>query len=164
MSESRNCPVCENDIPEDARFLCPHCHFELKWLDDEEAIERAKQSFAEKLYEPEENPPQELNTTSFLYHLLVGFLGGSLPWIAPGVYEYFEYGERSLQWIFWSYRGFGIPIGLVTGLVVGFFMYRVEKKNRKPHQRPFVFLFWSFIISVFLSSPILYVYWMLDAF
>jgi hypothetical protein len=26
MAEQRICPVCENEIPEDARFLCPNCH------------------------------------------------------------------------------------------------------------------------------------------
>ena len=52
MSESRICPVCDYEIPEETRFLCPRCHFELKWLDNEEEIKRAKQSFAGKWNNP----------------------------------------------------------------------------------------------------------------
>ena len=55
MSEGRLCPVCENEIPEDARFLCPHCHFELKWLDDEEAIQDARQNFTGELFTDMDN-------------------------------------------------------------------------------------------------------------
>ena len=52
MSESRICPVCENEIPSDWSYICPHCNFELKWLDDEGEIERAKKYLdAEKLIE-----------------------------------------------------------------------------------------------------------------
>ena len=42
MSESRICPVCENEIPEDARFLCPSCQVNLQLLDDEEVVARAR--------------------------------------------------------------------------------------------------------------------------
>lgn len=44
MSESRICPVCENEIPEEARYSCRYCGFDLKMLNDEEGIERAKRS------------------------------------------------------------------------------------------------------------------------
>ena len=53
MSEIRICPVCENEIPEDARFLCPHCHFELNWLDDYRAIQKAKQNYTNELFKAE---------------------------------------------------------------------------------------------------------------
>ena len=53
MSKSRICHVCENDIPGDAMFLCPHCHFELKWLDDEKEIEKAKKNFPGTLFNVE---------------------------------------------------------------------------------------------------------------
>jgi hypothetical protein len=56
MSETRICPVCENEIPEDAKFLCPHCHFELKWRDDESAIQDARQNFTGKLFTDKDNP------------------------------------------------------------------------------------------------------------
>jgi len=42
MSENRVCPLSENEIPEEARFICRHCNFELKWLDDEAEIGRTK--------------------------------------------------------------------------------------------------------------------------
>ena len=50
MSEPRICPVCENEIPEDAKFLCPHCHLNLIWLDDEIAIQEARQKFTGELF------------------------------------------------------------------------------------------------------------------
>ena len=49
MSESRICPVCEEEIPEDAKY-CPKCYFELKWLDDAIAIQEAKQNFTGELF------------------------------------------------------------------------------------------------------------------
>jgi len=144
MSESIICPVCEQEIPADAEFLCPHCHFELKWLDDDREIERAKQSFTGELSKPEESPPQKRKTTSYFYHLLVCILGGGLPWVVTWwifPYELFSY--------------FGIRIGLVIGFVFGYFTYRYEIKNRKPDDGPYVFLFRSFMISVLLTSPFL---------
>ena len=38
MSESRICPVCVNEIPEDAKFVCPYCWSELKKLADVEYV------------------------------------------------------------------------------------------------------------------------------
>lgn len=49
MKSKRTCPVCKQAIPDDARFLCPYCHFELKWIDDDKAIENAKKNFSGKL-------------------------------------------------------------------------------------------------------------------
>jgi hypothetical protein len=48
MKEKRTCPVCKYAIPDSARFLCPYCHFELKWMNDNKAIERAKKNFSGK--------------------------------------------------------------------------------------------------------------------
>ena len=76
MSESMICPVCGNEIPEDARFLCPHCHFELKWLDDDGEIEQAKQLFTGEwtnLYaEDEKTSTQNINIHKIL--VVIGFI------------------------------------------------------------------------------------------
>jgi len=144
MSESRICPVCGKKIPEDVTFECPYCHFDLKWLDNDREIERTKQSLTGKLDEPEKSQIQKRQTTSIFYHLFACILGGCLPWIVA-------------WWIF-PYEMFaylGLRVGLVTGFVFGYFAYRYEKKNRKPDDRPFVFLIRSFIISFLLSSPFL---------
>jgi len=39
MSESRICPVCKNEIPEDARY-CPKFNFDQEILNYQEAVER----------------------------------------------------------------------------------------------------------------------------
>ncbi|MEJ2510765.1 MAG: hypothetical protein P8Y72_04110 [Anaerolineales bacterium] len=77
MSESRICPVCDYDIPEDARFLCPHCQFELIWLEDERMIERAKQSFTGEIYKPEikvKKPVRKLGAPEFLFQIVLDFI------------------------------------------------------------------------------------------
>lgn len=91
MSESRICPVCENDIPEDARFLCPYCHFELKWLDDSIAIEKAKQKFKGILYkfdDGSEERNQENNSEEEIGFdfTLIGILGGSLGFMLSAIF------------------------------------------------------------------------------
>ena len=48
--EYRICPICLNKIPIYARFLCPSCHFELKWLENDKMIEIAKKNFTGRLY------------------------------------------------------------------------------------------------------------------
>lgn len=50
MMEFRICPICLNEIPIDAKFLCPSCHFELKWLENDKMIEMAKKNFTGSLY------------------------------------------------------------------------------------------------------------------
>ena len=59
MSKNRICPVCKNDIPDDAMFLCPHCRFELIWLDDEKVIEKAKKNFSGALFKVEKHSMPE---------------------------------------------------------------------------------------------------------
>jgi hypothetical protein len=71
MAEKRICPICENKIPEFRRFNCPHCYFDLKWLDNETAIEREKQKYLDKV----EKRKFELNFG------LISILGGSLGFI-----------------------------------------------------------------------------------
>ena len=44
MSESRICPVCENEIPQHIKVMCPNCDFYMYMMDDEVAIENAKQN------------------------------------------------------------------------------------------------------------------------
>jgi len=50
MMENKICPICLNEIPIDAIFLCPSCHFELKWLENDKMIEIAKKNFTGRLY------------------------------------------------------------------------------------------------------------------
>ena len=69
MSESRICPVCKNKIPEDARFLCPHCHFELKWLDDAIAIQEATQNFTGELFTVKKRPKKDITNDSISYRI-----------------------------------------------------------------------------------------------
>ena len=77
MSESRNCPVCENEIPDEARFLCPHCQFELIWLEDERVIERVKQSSTGEIDKPKkivEKPVRNLGIEEFLFQIVFEFI------------------------------------------------------------------------------------------
>ena len=48
--EYRICPICLNKIPIDVRFLCPSCHFELKWIENDKMIEMAKKNFTGRVY------------------------------------------------------------------------------------------------------------------
>ena len=73
MSESRICPVCENEIPEDTRYYCTYCSFDLEMIDNEEAIEIARKSFTGELFNGSEKPKKEPRP-SLLSHVLVGIL------------------------------------------------------------------------------------------
>ena len=64
MNKSRICPVCDYEIPDEARFLCPRCHFELKWLNNSEEIERAKQLLW-KWANPYDKEEEKLETKKF---------------------------------------------------------------------------------------------------
>lgn len=88
MNESRICPVCEKEIPEDAKFVCPNCDFELKWLDDEAKIERAKQKFSISLKKTSKGSLEDSQETSqadgfscLLYfgYFFVGLIGTIVP-------------------------------------------------------------------------------------
>jgi hypothetical protein len=118
-------------------------------------------------------------TAPSIYYLLVGFLGGSLPWILPGIYNVFQYG--TIRGGFFDFTQCGAPIGLLTGILVGSigkgfeqlfgaFVIRLEQKYNNPVNKWVKYLVIIFcllltlVISVFISSPILIVFWGLDAF
>lgn len=74
MTESGICPVCENEIPEDSRFICPHCKFELMWVEDDRVIERAKQSVSGELHKPEKTrkkPNRNMGISEFFFGMLI---------------------------------------------------------------------------------------------
>jgi len=143
MSESRICPVCENEIPEDARFLCPHCHFELKWLDDESAIQEAKQNFTGELFTVEKDKQDESAEEpwpSLGNHFIAGILGGAVAQIV-----YLKWGP----YIEWGWALFCLPFHcLPIGLLTGFLGYLLGKKLNRGLGIRFVFLILTFILSI----------------
>jgi len=121
MSESRICPVCENDIPEDARFLCPHCHFELKWLEDEEAIQDARQNFTGELFTNKDN--SELVEKSNESNQLEGYLSVIGGVIFLGV---------AVNFLMWGLTDGTSPAGLILICgpgVLGIFLLIAGGKN-----------------------------------
>lgn len=120
MSESRICPVCENEIPEDATFVCPYCSFELKSLDDGNTIEKARKIFKMGNHKKQEihNSQEDFQdkNISKLKHFIPSFLGVLVfsVWL-----ELYGWGH---------YYGcfcpvFSIPFVLVGGIIT----YRLEK-------------------------------------
>ena len=45
MSDNRICPVCEKEIPEDARYFCPFCRLNLRLIQNNLAVQRARQNY-----------------------------------------------------------------------------------------------------------------------
>jgi predicted nucleic acid-binding Zn ribbon protein len=127
MSESRICPVCENVIPEDARFLCPHCHFELKWLDDEGEIERAKKYLdAEKLIEGS-NKPNKVAT------IILSYIGiAIIIYIVVVIFSENGILMAGHEWtmLFFAFLPCYIGLGLIAGLIFGIsnLISRLRKK------------------------------------
>ena len=150
MSESRICPVCEKEIPADARFLCPHCHFELKWLDDDGEIEKARKIFKMGNHKKLEiqNSQEDFHdkNISKLKHFIPSFFGV----LVFSVW---------LEWYGWGhYYGcfcpvFSLPFVLVGGII----SYQLEKKftrdkpglSRVLFLLPVIFLmlFWIWFIN-----------------
>jgi predicted nucleic acid-binding Zn ribbon protein len=98
MSENRICPVCEKEIPEDAR-ICPHSDFELENLNDEEAIERRKKG-------------NKLRKYYILAGPLFGLLLGLFIALQPQVGHEYE-----------GWRFFYATFAFVLGLLAGFICY-----------------------------------------
>lgn len=123
MSESRICPVCENEIPENATFVCPYCSFELKSLDDENAIEKARKIFKEEKYTKREihksiEDFQDKNVSK-IKHFLPGIL-----WVLVFSVS-FELRAGHFYGVFLGI--FGLPVVLVGGII----SYQMEKKFKK---------------------------------
>ena len=150
MSESRICPVCEKEIPEDARFLCPHCHFELKWLDEEEAIQKARQNFTGELFTDGDssemgsrsNESNQLNGKYYVSGGVVSFIVGvilSLMWVDAGLTP--------------IYSIFALP----GGLLAAYIGTRLEKKfTNAPALHKIGFVFLCVILSIISHTLILF--------
>ena len=153
MNETKICPVCENEIPEDARFLCPHCHFELKGLDDEESIEEAKQNFTGELFTVEKPSEMGIESNPEKEHLIAGVIGAV---IAQFVYLIGWPGGE----VGWAL--FCLPLSLLLCLPPGFFAgvlgYQIEKNLNRRLNIGFVFLILTFILSVVISVLILVIW------
>ena len=146
MSETRICPVCENEIPEDARFECPHCHLNLIWLDDEIAIQEARQKFTGELFTVEKQPEKIVESIAAKEHRMAGVIGAI---IAPFVYL-FGWASGEVGWVLFCLPA-NFLISLPIGLVIGVLGYQFEKNlNRRLNFR-FVFLILTFILSVVIS-------------
>ena len=88
MMDNRICPICLNEIPIDARFLCPSCHFELKWLENDKMIEIAKKNFTGRLY-------------------TAGDHSKSGPGVDPGKRDdpkhlEYQHAKKVYRWLWWS--------------------------------------------------------------
>lgn len=125
MSETRICPVCENEIPADARFLCPHRHFELKWLDDDREVERAKQAYTSTMEKNDINLNIQKKKLDlfFLVYFLTGSIGAIISLVA-------------LEAVFWggsSFDGlfeFSICPGVLSLLIIKS-LSKIENKYNK---------------------------------
>jgi hypothetical protein len=152
MTEKRICPICENNIPEKTRFLCPYCHFELKWLDDEEAIQKEKQRYAERLKTKEE-PKEKKEIPSHKFYR-AGILGGFglalIVSIITGV------SNRDLEEFFELLVLFAI-VYLPGGLVAGFISNLMAKKYVFPRdERKIVVI--SALLGAILSVVFFFVF------
>ena len=140
MNETRICPVCENEIPEDASYYyCPYCFcfFDREKRNDDEAIESAKQNL---------DRVKNDKSISATGHLIAGFIGAL---VAQVVYFIvWPWGAIDMQC-------FAMPtfflLSLPFGLLTGYLGYLLEKKlNRRLNMR-FVYLILTFILSIVTS-------------
>ena len=143
MNETKICPVCENEIPEDARFLCPHCHFELKWLDDENAVEKAgkilKDGNQTKLEMHDSKETIQDKKISKFKHLLPGIL------VHLAFSASFEMRVGHFYGIFLAI--FGLPVVLVGG-IISYFLEKIFKKSQRFGSGELLFLLPIILIIV----------------
>lgn len=138
MREDRTCPVCENKIPDDARFLCPNCRSELNWLDDEGYIEKRKITLERiKHGIPTLAVPEKLFVSKFGF-----FLSGIIGVIIFSVVVELTVGH------YFSISAFGLCLPL--GLLAGYISYRLTKETKFFSNRV-TWWFLPIILSVILS-------------
>ena len=97
MTETRICPVCENEIPEEMKFRCPNCWLDLQKLTDVEYVANYRGIFKE----------QKSQWWSFRWEYFFSGLGGSAMFLALGyIFDIVEL-EFMPQYIFpWFMSGF----------------------------------------------------------
>ena len=134
MSESRICPVCENEIPEDARFLCPHCQFELKGFYDDNYISNRRRT-----YQREEDALKGIKKVYFNFAGILGVVVAQIVYFKWG--PYIEGGWALFCMPF--YILLSLPLGLYTGKL----SFRLEKKLNRGLIIMFAFLILTFILS-----------------
>ncbi len=149
MSENRICPVCEKDIPEDARFECPLCHLNLIWLDDEIAIQEARQKFTGKLFPVErhiekevEEPYVELDSSVKWEHYSVGVLGNFL----FGLFIFVVASDGHFY-----FPAIGFILFLPFGILAGYIGTLLEKESAQTLSQKLGLLFLTIILSVIFS-------------
>lgn len=125
MSESRFCPVCGKEIPEDTKFVCPYCDFKLKYL-EEEIVEKAKHNLrggkAKKTMQRQKVQNNANNLTAL--KIIIAII--SIPvYIMVGVglyYAVYFFADHEIIWVSheWAMLFFAviIPGYLVIGLIV----------------------------------------------
>lgn len=97
MNESRICPVCEKEIPEDMRFRCPNCWLDLQKMADVEYIANHKGRFGE----------QKSPWWSFRWEYFFSGLVGSAMFLALGsIFDFVERGEVTQYFFPWLISGF----------------------------------------------------------
>ena len=141
MSKNRICPVCENEIPDDARFECHHCWSDLKKISDEDYVTTRRLTYQQ---ENEKRKAQE-NASRTKEHRKAGILGAL---IAPIIYLVIGDSGDTGWWVCLLPLGWllCLPLGLLTGHL-GLY---IEKKLIKPMNSRFVFLMLTFFLSTIL--------------
>jgi len=141
MSESRICPVCENEIPQHIKVMCPNCDFYIYMMDDEDAIESAKKNFTDESYKDGE----------LSGHFIAGVLGSIIITLIKNI------GFGSWDGAFFIYSlFFTIPGGFLSGYIG----YRLNKpsniftSNRRRRINGFLR---TFLISLLFSFPCSYI-------
>lgn len=135
MSESRICPVCEKEIPLGVRYSCQYCGFDLENLNDEEAIEKVRQSFTGKRVSPV-GEEKSANTkilgrvgTSITVYIMIGLI----IFFVVNIFAEFEIFWGSHEWAMLFFviivPGF-LLVGLIAGVTYGikFLLSRLRKK------------------------------------
>lgn len=110
MSESRICQVCKNEIPSDWSYVCPHCNFELKWLDDEQFVESARWDNLNKNI-LKDIPEENIKRPERKFYIS-GLIGSAIPGFFVLVLVFWSLG--TLLWIY------ALPVWLLGGLPAGY--------------------------------------------
>lgn len=135
MAESRICPVCENEIPEDARYFCPNCRINLQLLEDEEAIARARKFFPDKSFKVSEQPEDEVDSRIWIY-----YVGGGVAGLIVGLYYFIICNNPPLL--------FACPIGGIIIGSIGHLLNRFAITN----PRKIVVMILTIVLSIIASG------------
>lgn len=163
MAEKRICPICGNEIPEGSSYYCPRCGFPLEKMNEEEAIERAKQYFTGIMTNPKLRPtasPKDVHKPStklfdhalkeivtLIIFLFAGMLGELIVLIILVAGNSSDYFSAVIGFFLYS------PIGILCG----YSGYALEKIFNKFFRKRYVFYLLTIILSVVIFFIILIV-------